>query len=349
MTKVFVTGATGYIGGDALYVIAHTYPDLEITALVRNSDKGAKVASQYPKIKLVYGDLDNTDILTAEVAKADITLHFAHADHVAAANAIVAGLAQKQTPGYLIHTSGTGILGFPDVERSTFGELAEKVYDDWDGIGEVTSLPEHWPHRNVDKIVLDASKKNPGKVFTAIVAPPCIYGPGRGPDNQRSIQAPDLTKSTLQRGKGFQVGEGKNIWHEVHVQDLSNVFLGLVTSALQPDGGKATWNEQGYYFAESGEFVWGDISRAVAKAAADRKLIADAEVESVGLEEADKLRQWGSFLWGTNSRGKAIRARKLLGWEPKQKKLVDILDDLVILEARALGLAKSHQEVASGQ
>jgi uncharacterized protein YbjT (DUF2867 family) len=33
------TGATGYIGGDALYAVANTYPDLEITALVRNSDK----------------------------------------------------------------------------------------------------------------------------------------------------------------------------------------------------------------------------------------------------------------------------------------------------------------------
>jgi N-acetyl-gamma-glutamylphosphate reductase len=49
------TGATGYIGGDALYAVASTYPDLEITALVRSSDKGAKVAAKYPKVRLVYG------------------------------------------------------------------------------------------------------------------------------------------------------------------------------------------------------------------------------------------------------------------------------------------------------
>ncbi|KAF2637808.1 NAD(P)-binding protein [Massarina eburnea CBS 473.64] len=348
MTKVFITGATGYIGGDALYVIANTYPDLAITALVRNSDKGAKIAAQYTKIKLVYGNLDNADILTEETAKADITLHFADSDHVAGANAIVAGLAQKQTPGYLIHTSGTGILGGADWDNKTFGTLSEKVYDDWDGLGEVTSFPDHWSHRDIDKIVLAASSKNPGNVFTAIVTPPTIYGPGRGPDNQRSHQVPELTKNTLSRGKGFHVGDGKNVWHEVHVQDLSNVYLALVTAARQPGGGKATWNDEGYYFAESGEFVWGDISKAIAKAAADRKLIASTELDSVSAEEADKFTRKGSYIWGTNSRGKAIRARKLLGWEPKQKSLVDTIEDLVVREAKALGLAKTHQEVASG-
>lgn len=72
MTKIFATGATGYIGGDALYAIANAHPDYEITCLVRNSDKGALVAKDYPKIKLVYGDLDSTDLLEEEAKKADI-------------------------------------------------------------------------------------------------------------------------------------------------------------------------------------------------------------------------------------------------------------------------------------
>jgi len=68
MPKLFITGATGYIGGDALYAVANAYPDLEITALVRNSDKGAKVAAQYPKTRLVYGTLDSTELLTTEAS-----------------------------------------------------------------------------------------------------------------------------------------------------------------------------------------------------------------------------------------------------------------------------------------
>jgi N-acetyl-gamma-glutamylphosphate reductase len=74
MTKIFVTGVTGYIGGDALYEIAQAHPDYEITALVRNSDKGAKVAKVYPRIRLVYGDLDSADLIATEAQKADIVL-----------------------------------------------------------------------------------------------------------------------------------------------------------------------------------------------------------------------------------------------------------------------------------
>lgn len=72
MTKIFVTGATGYIGGDALHAIATAHPEYEITALVRNADKGATVAAEYAKVKMVYGDLDSTDLITEEAGKADV-------------------------------------------------------------------------------------------------------------------------------------------------------------------------------------------------------------------------------------------------------------------------------------
>lgn len=314
--------------------------------MVRNSDKGAKVASQYAKVKLVYGDLDSAELLTTEAAKADIVVHTANADHPGAANALIAGLAQKQTPGYLIHTSGTGILATSTEDTKSHGEQSTHVYNDWDGIKEVTSLPDHYEHRNVDKIILAAAAKNPGNIFTAIVCPPAISGPGRGPDNKRSMQAYDLSKATLQRGKGFQVNAGQNIWHEIHVQDLSNVFLGLVTAALQPGGGDATWNEEGYYFAESGSFQWGDISRKIAQIAKDKKLIDSAEIDSLPVEEVDKLITAGGYLIGTNSRATAVRAKELLGWSPKEKSLEDMLPDIVEAEAKGLGLIKGHAEKA---
>ena len=67
-------GATGYIGGDALYAVAHAHPEYEITALVRNSEKGAQVVSQYPKIKLVYGDSNSSTLIEDETKKADVVL-----------------------------------------------------------------------------------------------------------------------------------------------------------------------------------------------------------------------------------------------------------------------------------
>ena len=83
------------------------------------------------------------------------------------------------------------------MERGTYGVRAEKVFDDWDGVKDVTSLPDAAPHRNVDKIVLAAGTEQGARIKTAIVCPPMIYGPGPGPDNQRSVQAYELAKGRI--------------------------------------------------------------------------------------------------------------------------------------------------------
>lgn len=277
-------------------------------------------------------------------------LHCADCDHVGAATALVAGLSKSTIPGpsYLIHTSGTGILAWADFEEKTYGYHREHTYDDWNGIKEVTSLPDVALHRNVDKIVLAASK-GPGEVNTAIVCPPCIYGPGRGPDNKDSVQAYRYAAATLKRGKGFIINEGTNVWTESHVQDLSNIFLALVTSAMEPKGGKATWNDEGYYFSESGTFAWGEIGKAIAKIAHEKQLIDTAEVETITADEADKLTFMGSYLWGTNSRCKAQRASKVLGWKPQQRSLIELLPEVVEGEARKEGLIKGYAAKAAGE
>ncbi|KAI7522723.1 NAD(P)-binding protein, partial [Hortaea werneckii] len=254
MTKLFVTGATGFIGGDAFYAIANAHPEYEITALVRNSDKGAQVAKEYPNVKLAYGDLDSTDLLEEEAKKADIVCHWAHADHEASAIAIAKGLAahEPSRPGFFIHTSGTGILLFADIKSGTYGEALDKVYDDLKNVSEVTSLPDFAPHRNVDKIVLQAGTEHQDRVKTAIVSPPTIYGPGRGPGNKRSHQVPELARSTLERGAGLKVGAGKTFWGDVHVHDLSDLYLKLVEEAAaggstaEWPGKPATWGAEGY-------------------------------------------------------------------------------------------------------
>ena len=93
--RIFMTGVTGYIGGDALYEIATKHPEYEIAALVRNSDKGAQVASQYAKIRLVYGSLDDEALMEEETKKADIVINCAHSDHQIGAKALARGLASR--------------------------------------------------------------------------------------------------------------------------------------------------------------------------------------------------------------------------------------------------------------
>ncbi|KAJ5903451.1 hypothetical protein N7504_005834 [Penicillium tannophilum] len=337
--QVFITGTTGYIGGDGLYAIANAHPDWELSALVRNKDKAAVLSSKYPKIRVVHGDLDSTDIIEEEVKKADIVFHFADCDHVAAAEAIAKG-AKHHTPErplWLIHTSGTGILTVEDQRAGTYGIERPKEYNDWEGVSELINLPADAFHRNVDEIIIGAGKENPTSVRTAIVCPPTIYGQGRGPVNTKSLQAYLLSAAVIKRGKGFLVGKGENVWHQVHVQDLSNVYLALGDAAAE-GGGKATWNDEGYYLAENGSFVWGDIQRAVAQSAFEQKYIQSPEVEVIDGEQTTEILSAGIYAWGSNSRGRSLRARKLFGWEPKQPKLIELIPEIVAIEAKGLGL-----------
>lgn len=271
---------------------------------------------------------------------------FAHADHAVAAKALTDGLAARTEPGYLIHTSGSANLLFDDLEKKTFGEASPKIYDDWEGIDEVTSLPDYALHRNVEKIILAAGTEKASKIKTAIVCPPTIYGQGRGPGNQRGIQIYELAKCTLERKQGFQVGAGRAYWTNVHVFDLSKVYLALVEAAAE--AGTATWGKEGYYFTQNGEHIWGEISKVVASSAQQHGFISSDEVVSVSAEEADKLSSHGSILWGTNSRCRAIRARKLLGWSPTEKSLIDEIPLAVESEAKKLGLIKGHAALVAG-
>ena len=283
-------------------------------------------------------------------------LDCAYADHEASAKAIVKGLRARDpaTPGFLIHTSGTGVLLIDDISVQVFGEDSSKIYDDLEGVGKVTSLPDDAPHRNVDKIVLAAGAESEGHVKTAVVCPPTIYGTGRGPGNQRSHQVPELARCTLEQGHGIQVNAGKTYWSNVHVHDLSDLYLKLAENAAA--GGSlaewpnkpAIWGPEGYYFSENGEHVWGDVSQMVAKEAKKHGWVKTDEVKSVSADEASKLTPFGHALWGANSRSRAKRAREVLGWKPSGVPLKDTIKDTVEWEAKSLELKPGHAKVAAG-
>ncbi|KAI9754560.1 MAG: peroxisome- protein [Chaenotheca gracillima] len=307
-SKLFVTGASGYIGGSALQAIVAKHPEYQITALVRNDSQAQAVTKQFPKVKTVIGDLDSVDVLTQEAGKADLVLNFANADHAGAVSTLTRAL--KGTSGRLIHTSGTGVL---HDARNGYGEPSDKVYHDVDDVQEITSLDLSQPHRDTDIALIQGGKDN--AVPTTIVCPPLIYGEGKGPVKTLSTQIPLLIKHILARGKGLKVGQGKNLWGNVHIDDLSDAYVLLVEEALKPNGGNVTWGPSGYYFIENGEHVWGDVATATTKVLQQKSHISTADVEGLPEDEINKIQPFGAVLWGGNSRGKAQRIRAL-GWKP---------------------------------
>ncbi|KAF2704535.1 NAD(P)-binding protein [Pleomassaria siparia CBS 279.74] len=341
--KIFITGATGYIGGDTLYALYEKHPEYEYSVLVRSEEKGKTVTKAFPRVRVVIGGLDDAEVLEEESAKADVVIHTADSsDHEPAAKSIAKGLASghsKEKPGFWLHTGGTGILCWEDMKYSRLGEHDDKEYNDWSGVSDLVNLPDEAFHRNVDTLVLDAANKYGDRVKTAIVCPPTIYGAGRGPINARSRQAYELAKFILEREQIPIIGSGKARWNTIHVADLADVYVLLTEAAVAKNTDAELWgSEKGYYLVEDGEHVWADIARSMGKKAVElgfvKKGIKEVQLDK---EEAEKQAGFAAVSWGLNSRGKAERANKVLGWKPHRPSLEDTLDEILKGEKAALG------------
>lgn len=124
------------MGGDFLALLLETHPEwaTSLTCLVRNQARGESLNATYSDVRLVYGALDDVELLENEAAKAEIVVHFASSDHVGAAEAISKGL-KKSGKKYWIHTSGTDVLLLqPSEDRQNV-----KTFDDWDLVKQCTS------------------------------------------------------------------------------------------------------------------------------------------------------------------------------------------------------------------
>src|SRR5262249_20138973 len=113
----FITGATGFIGGAvAARLIADGHA---VRGLVRDQAKAAAVAAL--GIAPVIGALDDTALLEAEARAAEGVVNAASSDHLAAVEALLAGLAGSAKP--LLHTSGSSIVG-----DEAMGEPSDRIF-----------------------------------------------------------------------------------------------------------------------------------------------------------------------------------------------------------------------------
>ena len=279
-------------------------------------------------------------------------------DHEGAARAIAAGLARshtKEKPGYWLHTGGTGILCYKDSANdfATLGQWTDEQYDDLAGVEKVVNLPDEAFHRNVDKIVLKAGTKNKDVVKTVIVCPPTIYGQschvtlcewvnadyvgtGRGPVSGRGRQVYEMGKLILSKSLIPVVGQGKARWNNVHIEDLSDLYLLLLERAIAQDSNNDIWGSHGYMFAENGEHVWSDLAHTMSQEAEQQGLIKNAKVGALSKDAALDQAGFEAVSWGLNSRAKAKRAREFLGWKPHRASLEQTVPEIVRQESRLL-------------
>ncbi|KAK5059678.1 hypothetical protein LTR84_009561 [Exophiala bonariae] len=336
MGKVFITGATGYIGGEVLHQVATLRPNVKISALNRDSAKASILRKAYPDIEIIPGDLDNTEVIENEAKGADVVLHLASTNHIGSARAILKGLSgpSRKHPGYWLQMSGATMVAAAEIKEGRYGEASDKSYDDFHDDESVRSLITANPTRAVDNLVI---AQEDSVVRTALIAGPCIHGKGDGPVNQRSIQAPEIARLTLERKKGFRLGKGQNVWGNVHIHDLGRLFVALLDAALAGDS--QVWNQNGLYFPENGKLSFGELYSAIAKEAVEQKFIETTDLDEITAAEANQMSTHAAAIWGTNAILTSSRAQAQLKWKPCGTALLDEIPDLIKSEAKRLGYA----------
>jgi nucleoside-diphosphate-sugar epimerase len=293
--RIFCTGTSGYIGGSiavALVAAGH-----EVSGLVR-SERSAELVRALGLIP-VHGTLDDGDVLRAAALRADAVINSANADHEPSAQALLQAL--EGTGKTYIHTSGSSIVG-----AQSAGERVDAIFDE--------TTPVNPSSGRAARVALNEhilSFKTKG-VRSIIICPSLIYGISQGPD-KHSMQVPWLIALAKKAGVAKHYGPGENIWSNVHIDDLVDLYILALASA--PAGA--------FYFAENGENSMRRVCEAI-----NRKLGVKVGTVAMSLDEAS--REWGEGTaqntMGSNSRVRAVRARAELGWRPRRPSLIDEIE-----------------------
>jgi len=292
--KIFMTGASGYIGGtvaDSLIKSGHA-----ITGLARSEAAAAKLRGS--GIAAVRGELGSHSIVRDAARAADAVINCANADDPFSAAAILEGLAG--TGKVLLHTSGSSIVG-----DKVAGKLSPKVYHE---DTPYEPLPEKIQRVAVQRTVLAAAAQG---IRSVVLCPTLIYGQGRGA-NPDSIQIPTLIRQAVKSGVPRYVGAGENVWSTVHIEDVCDAYLLALESA--PAGS--------FFYLENGEISFKAIAESIGR------LLGGKSAQGWSIDEA--IAQWGPmavwFSLGGNSRVSAEKARRMLDWKPKGAGLFDEIE-----------------------
>jgi nucleoside-diphosphate-sugar epimerase len=283
--RIFLTGATGYIGSAVLEALLRARH--EVTALVRDREKASRVADRgaHP----VVGDLANVPSYADAAHGHQVYIHTAldssprgpEIDRLAIETLIEC--AHRTTGGrasragrVFIYTSGVWVLGPGREPAAEDAALEPAAYSAWRA-----------PH---EQMVLQAAG---GNLRTVVVRPGIVYGGVQG-------IVSDLFKDAT-NGLVRVVGSGENHWALVYDRDLADLYARL---AVHPDA-------SGIYHAtdEGDERVTGIVD-AIASHVAVRP-----DVRHVPLDEARAKQGTYAAALALDQIVRSPRARAI-GWTP---------------------------------
>ena len=285
--RIFLTGATGYIGGAVLDALLRGGHD--VTALVRDNEKARRIAGRgaHP----VIGNLADVDSYRAAADAQDGYIHAAFdyasgrgpAVERTALETMIAAARRPRTAGsnvqssrLIVYTSGAWILGRSPEAASESAPV--------NPISLAAFRPDH------EQLVLNAAGPH---LRTAVVRPGVVYGGGSG-------MVSDIFKAAA-NGLVRVVGDGNNHWPLIYDRDLADLYARIV----------ARDTASGVYHAnDEGDERVNDVVAAIAA-----HLPMRPDVRHVPIEEARaKMGAYADAL-ALDQIVRSPRARAL-GWTP---------------------------------
>ena len=173
--KIFVTGATGYIGGSVATKLLERGDT--VLGLARSDEAAAALKKR--GIEPVAADINAYTPIVEVAKRVDAVINAANADNAFVAHALLDGL--KGSGKTLIQTSGSSVVGTYDN-----GEASEDTFDE---DTPFTPEPEKAMRVAIDNQVLAAAKDG---LRSIVIRPTLIYGRGIGvPRHQRAVAEAD--------------------------------------------------------------------------------------------------------------------------------------------------------------
>ncbi|MFO7894931.1 MAG: NAD(P)H-binding protein [Longimicrobiales bacterium] len=284
--RVFVTGATGYIGSAVVRELVEA--EHQVTGLTRLAEKASNLREM--GVEPVVGDLRDVESYRHALTAADALVHLAaeHSDaQVVVDRAAVDAMLEATAGGaarIVVYTSGCFVLG------ETGDEPAHEDASVEDAPDLVGWRPEH------EERVLDASGEG---LATSVIRPGMVYG---GKDGTFA----SFFATAERDGAAEFVGDGANRWSPVYRGDVARLYRMVVE-----DDGRGI-----FHCAEPAERV-GELAMAASRAAG-----AGGATERVRVEAARK--EMGAFADAlTMDQVVGCRRAHDFGWEPEHPPFID--------------------------
>lgn len=284
--KILVIGASGYLGYAVASALARA--GHEVQGLVRRAEAAAMLRKA--EVRPLMGTLQEPAVYTAAAEHCSVLIYAAadyQADTLAldrtAVEALLGTVQRGLQPKTVIYTSGVWV----------HGNTGDDMVDETAPLAPPRAVQVR---PAIERLVLEHPHAR-----GLVIRPGDVYG-GRGGLTGMWFEG-------AEKGELRIIGDGRNRWPLVHVEDLADAYVRLAESGLRSevfnvtDRSRASLNE---------------IAEAVVRATGGKAKIARAP-----LAEAEK--QMGAFAecLALNQHIDSRKAVRLLGWQPKHGGFVD--------------------------